>query len=178
LVQETRDDDVDVVDLPSNCTKLGLYKALLAERGWKYIYNPKGRVTDKIPIEGMKQEPDDPSFLPSMTSFLHYWENHYPKMKIQKHAADICDECFVFANQVRYRQCFTGKEGRSTLLDDAADDLIEGAVKENEANGLDSEEIILAAAAHVDKQKKQRDMFNLLKKQARNYLLKANTLQV
>ena len=42
----------------------------------------------------------------------------------------------------------------------------QGAIKESEGNGLTSEELILAAAEHVDKQKKQREFFQLLKQQA------------
>jgi hypothetical protein len=179
LVQETRDDDVDVIDLPSNLTKLGLYKQFIAERGWKYIYDPKNRVIDKVPIDGMVQDPEDPTFLPSITTFLSHWDSFFPKMRIQKQAADICDECFVFANQVRYKQRLTGKDGRDALEDEEQDDTIpSGAIKDAEAFGLASEEIILAAASHVDKQKKQRDLFNELKAQARSYLDKPKPLQV
>ena len=168
LVQETRDDDVDVIDLPSSCTKLGLYKSFLAERGWQFLFDPKNRIIDKRPIEGMEQDPTDPEDLPSITTFLTHWEKHFPKMKIQKQAADICDECFVFANQVRYKQRLTGKLGRVALLEKSEDGSIpQGAIKESEGNGLASEELILAAAEHVDKQKKQREFFHLLKQQAR-----------
>jgi hypothetical protein len=179
MVQETRDDDVDVIDLPSNLTKLGLYKQFIGERGWKYLYDPKNRVIDKVPIDGMVQDPADPSDLPSITTFLSHWDCFFPKMRIQKQAADICDDCFVFANQVRYRQRLTGKDGTGALEDELVDETIpDGAIKETEAGALASEEIILAAAAHVDKQKKQRDRFNQIKGQARRYLQKAKPLQV
>jgi hypothetical protein len=171
LVQETRDDDVDVIDLPSNLTKLGLYKQFVAERGWKFIYDPKNRVIDKVPLEGIVQEPENVEDVPSITTFLSHWDTYFPKMKIQKHAADICDECFVFANQVRYKQRLTEKDGRSALEFELQDDTVPaGAIKEAEATGLASEEIIIAAAAHVDKQKKQRTFFNLLTQDSRTEL--------
>jgi hypothetical protein len=179
LVQETRDDDVDVIDLPSSCTKLGLYKSFLAERGWQFLFDPKNRIKDKRPIEGMEPDPEDPDDLPSITTFLTHWEKHFPKMKIQKKAADICDECFVFANQVRYKQRLTGKSGRVALLEKLEDGSIpEGAIKESEGSGLASEEIILAAAEHVDKQRKQREFFQLLKQQARSTKDKGKAMQV
>ena len=92
-MQETQDDDVDVIDLPSSCTKLGLYKSFLAERGWQFLFDPKNRIIDKLPIEGMEQAPTDPDDLPSIMTFLTHWEKHFPKMKIQKHAADIFCVC-------------------------------------------------------------------------------------
>jgi hypothetical protein len=52
----------------------------VAERGWKFIYDPKNRILDKVAIEGMVQDPEDPSFLPSIKSFQAYWEKHFPKM--------------------------------------------------------------------------------------------------
>jgi hypothetical protein len=111
LVQETWDDDLDVIDLPSSCTRLGLYKQFIAELGWRYVYDPKNRIIDKVAIEGMEKDASDEIELPSIRTFLRHWEQFFPKMRIQRHAADICDECFVFANQVRYKQRLTGKEG-------------------------------------------------------------------
>jgi hypothetical protein len=99
-VQEVRDDDIDAVDLPSYCTKIGLYKQFLAECGWKFIYNPKKRIIDKVPIDRMEQDPNNPSARPSINLIKSYWEKHFPKIKIQATSADICDECFVHANQV------------------------------------------------------------------------------
>jgi hypothetical protein len=168
-VQETRDHDIDSVDLPSHCTKLGLYKQFVAEHGWKFVYDPKNRIMDKVAIEGMEQDPEDVSLLPSIKSFLGYWEKHFPKMKIQPPSADICDDCFVFANQVRYKERLTGKEGTDALNDEMEDDEIPSeAVKEKEGDMLKSEALILAAAEHVDKQQKQRALFRKLKHQARN----------
>jgi hypothetical protein len=178
-VQENRDDDDNLIDLPPHCTKLGLYKQFIAERGWRYIYDPKNRILDKVAIEGMEQEPTDPSFLPSVKTFLLYWQKNFPHMRIQKASADICDECFVFANQVRYKERATGKEGVDALVDDEEDGSIPSdAVKESEAEGLKAEAIILAAAEHVQKQKKQRDLFNRLKAHARNNFKRGKSAQI
>lgn len=178
-VQEVRDDDIDGVDLPSHCTKLGLYKQFVAERGWRFIYDPKNRILDKVPIDGMEQDPDNPSALPSINSFKAYWEKHFPKMKIQSASADICDECFVFANQVRYRQRLTGKEGADALKDDMEDDRIaDEALKDKEADALKAETLILSAAEHVNKQQKQRALFKHVKLQARNPLYQGTGVQV
>jgi hypothetical protein len=178
-VQEVRDDDIDWVDLPSHCTRRGLYNQFVAERGWKFIYDPKNRILDKVAIDGMEQNPDDPSALPSINSFKAYWDKHFPKMKIQSAAADICDECFVFANQVRYRQRLTGKEGADALKDDMEDDRIANdSVKEKESDALQAETLILNAAEHVNKQQKQRKLFKHVKDQARNQILKGTSVQI
>jgi hypothetical protein len=178
-LQEVRDDDVDAIDLPSHCTKLGLYKQFVAEHGWKFVYDPKNRIIDKVRIEGMEQDPDDPSFLPSIKSFQAYWDKHFPKMKIQAASADICDDCFVFANQVRYRQRLTGKEGAEALNDEKEDDDIpDDAIKGKEGDSLTAEAIILAAAEHVNKQQKQRALFHLVKNQARNQNYQGTGVQI
>jgi hypothetical protein len=178
-LQEVRDDDVDAIDLPSHCTKLGLYKQFVGEHGWKFVYDPKNRIIDKVRIEGMEQDPDDPSFLPSIKSFQAYWDKHFPKMKIQAASADICDDCFVFANQVRYRQRLTGKEGAEALNDEKEDDDIpDDAIKGKEGDSLTAEAIILAAAEHVNKQQKQRALFHLVKNQARNQNYQGTGVQI
>ena len=85
----------------------------------------------------------------------------------------------MFANQVRYKQRLTGKVGREALLEESKDGSIpKGAIKESEGSGLESEELILAAAEHVDKQKKQREFFHLLKQQARSTTDKGKAMQV
>lgn len=99
-MQEIQDDDVDAIDLPSHCTKLGLCKQFVAKRGWKFHYNPKKQIIDRAPIGRMVQDPDNPSLPPSIKPFGSYWDEHFPKMKILSAAADNCNECFVFANQV------------------------------------------------------------------------------
>jgi hypothetical protein len=169
MVVETRDDDEDVIDLPAHCTKLGLYKLFVAEHGWKFLYDPKNRIIDKIPIEGVEQNPEDPTYLPSLKTFLNHWEINFPKMKIQKSAADICDECFVWANQVRYKQRLTGKVGKEALLEEGDDTVPAAAIKESEQITLQSEHLILSAADHVKKQQSQRDLFVSLKKKAKKW---------
>jgi hypothetical protein len=178
LAQETRDDDEDILDLPCHCTKLGLYKQFLMEHGWQFVYDPKNRLLDKVAIEGMEQVPNDPTFLPSIKTFLKHWKEEFPKLRIQKAAADICDECFVFANQVRYKERLTGKIGKEALEDDATDDDIPAeAILAKEGDMLATEALIKKAAEHVDKQQKQRKLFNELKQKARSTASKSKPLQ-
>jgi hypothetical protein len=164
-VQENCDEGDEITDAPAHCTKLNLYRQFIAERGWKYVYNQKNRIIDKVPIKGIEQEPTNPSLLPSIKTFMLYWQRNYPHMKIQKASVDICDECFIFVNQVRYKERATGKDGRGALLDEFEVDFIPlSAVKDCKFYGLRAELIIFAAAKHVQNQKKQQELFNKLKR--------------
>ena len=95
----------------------------------------------------------------------------YPKIVIQRSSEDICDECFVFANQHRY-----GKRKKEND-DDDEDGLLELVSKlaldddddDDDVNEMEmSEERVLAAAKHVDRAKKQRELFNLKKQEAKD----------
>ena len=165
-VQELRDENENVIDLPSHCTRLGLYKEFCRKHGWMYLYDPKNRILDKVPIEGAMQDPSDVNDLPSIKTFVARWDDKFPHMRIQKAAADICDDCFRFANQVRYRQNLTGKEGREALLDAGPyeETISADSIKDQEEEIYQAESLIKLAAKHVDMQEKQRALFQKVKR--------------
>jgi hypothetical protein len=58
------------------------------------------------------------------------------------------------------------------------DGVPEDAIKGNEGGALKAEAIILSAAEHVNKQQKQRSLFQLVKQQARNQNYQDTGLQI
>jgi hypothetical protein len=56
---EIRDGDEELTELPSHLSKRGLYKNFVAEYGWKYYANSRGKVS-LTPLEG-EQQVDVPS---------------------------------------------------------------------------------------------------------------------
>jgi hypothetical protein len=117
--------------------------------------------------------------VPGWTTFRNYWKKNFPKVIIPGRGEDICDKCVVFANQIRYRQGTPASVGLTeALLDENNDevgelvdlnldqgDMIE-ITKAKERKQLQSEQVILDAARHIEMEQKQRRYFQQLKKQA------------
>jgi hypothetical protein len=96
---ELRDADAALVELPACYTKRHLWRRFLLDNGWDVVLDSKGRTTEKVRL------PDTAQTIKkclSWPAFLQFWNDHYPKVVIQRAREDICDECFVFANQHRY----------------------------------------------------------------------------
>lgn len=174
---ELRDDDVELIELPNHVSQFGYYKRLVAKLGWRYEYDPKGRIINRAPIEGV----DQAEVVPGWRTFIRLWKKEFPKMVIPKAGEDICDKCYQFANQIKYKQRRSGKEGMvDALLDDDYDgvaDIVQLPFKlddgesidtqtTKEKRALESEELILAAAKHVEMEQTQRKYFQDLKQQA------------
>ncbi|CAB9511400.1 hypothetical protein SEMRO_483_G152000.1 [Seminavis robusta] len=98
---ELREEEKDVVELPSSMTKRCLYNRFIGELGWKIKWDNKGRLLKKVEIPD-KEQKVTASQLPSWSSFRRFWKKEYPKLVIQKPSADICDQCYVFANKHKY----------------------------------------------------------------------------
>jgi hypothetical protein len=88
----------------------------------------------------------------SWPTFCSYWKEQYPKLVIQSRHSDICDECVVFANRHKYlsSQKRTDKDGAD-----------QEPVRDAE------EDLIIAAAKHVEMARKQRLYFVAKKEEAR-----------
>jgi hypothetical protein len=67
VVTELREDDEDIVELPSHMTKRSLYDRLLLQIGWKYTYDSKSRITHRHEVENMEQQQ-----APAWSSFRRY----------------------------------------------------------------------------------------------------------
>ena len=95
-VTELRDDD-DIVDLPPNFTKFGLYKRFLGELGWRIRVDPKNRLIQEYPVDTNKDPLLEWKFVPAWRTFYDYWASQHPRLRIPKASEDICGDCYAFA---------------------------------------------------------------------------------
>jgi hypothetical protein len=97
---ETRDDDPDVEDLPTFISYRGSFKQFMWEQGYKVITDSKGRVETEIRTdpEWTRGEPANPPL--AFSSYLSFWNRHYPKLRVQKASEDICGACFRFQHRM------------------------------------------------------------------------------
>ena len=95
------DDDDKLIELPLHWTKRGLWARWLYSLGYEVSSNNIGVETVK-PREGVTG-----SSLPKYCSrkkFLEYWESEYPDVVIGSKRTDMCDDCFVWSNNIRKLQ--------------------------------------------------------------------------
>ena len=91
---ELRDTDLEVVDLPSNFSKGGLYARYCKEVcGTTVKFDAKHRLVSAEGVSGTEKED-----IPAWSTFLNFWKKNYPKLRIQKPAKDICGDCYKYAN--------------------------------------------------------------------------------
>ncbi len=162
VIESLRETDVDVVDLPPSFTKRSMYKRfLMDDLGWEIKLDSTGRILSILPIADKEQvEP-----IPSWATFLSYWKQNYPKMKIQPPREDICGQCYTFANSFRFkkrRNADIEDDEESSDDDEAGDEDIEVA----DTAKFTNEQLILEAAKHVRMAKIQRDLCNEKKQEA------------
>jgi hypothetical protein len=169
VVTELREDDQDIVELPSHMTKRSLYDRLLLQVGWKYTYDSKGRIIHQQEVEGTEQQK-----APAWSSFRRYWAKHHPKLFIAGAREDVCNQCYIFANRHRYasRKKKTGEENDV----DEDDDEVQGPpVAEDDANEdedlaamVNGEEMVMNAARHVEMAQQQRSLYQRKRQAAIN----------
>jgi hypothetical protein len=157
---ELRDDDEELLELPSNMSKRSIYNNLVAECGWKFTYDSRSRIIERTPIEGVEQ-----TDAPSWSGFRQHWKTNFAKLVVAGARQDVCNECYVFANKHRY-----AKRTRARVEDDddqhgpqEEDDVNEeAAAKEME----ESEKLVRGAALHVEMAQQQRELYRQKKKEA------------
>jgi hypothetical protein len=155
---ELREDDADLIELPACYSKRHLWRRFLQDNGWQVKIDNVGRIIEKIRIPGEQQTIKE---CLSWTAFNQFWEDHFPKVVIQRAREDICDDCFVFANQHRY-----GKRPKNEC---DLSDLVSEVNLDDEAAVMEASELrVLAAAKHVERARKQRELFNVKKQQAKD----------
>lgn len=170
---ELRDEDQEVIELPSFMSKFGLCNKLLKECGWTHTYDAKARIKDTQKVKSH----DTAKRVPSWRFFLEYWNEHHPHLKIPKAAEDICGECYVYANRIRHKQKKTGKRGREAMEADGDDDeqeellvpaeKIHGDRTEAEEKRMIASELLIEKASiHVNRARAQRNLFNKKKQEA------------
>ena len=155
-----RDDEIDLLELPSSFTKRSLYYKFCHSRGWIIkLENDRGKLK-KITLEAAEQK-----FIPSWFSFLQFWNDKYPKLVVSKAREDVCGECYIYANAFRYRATQAANQEDDTN-DSGSDD---GANDDGANDDNDCEDIVAKAGKHCKQAKSMRELFNemkLLAKQA------------
>lgn len=146
-VIELRENDEDVMELPSSMTKRGLYKRFLQERvGIIQVLDAKCRV---VGVRSEEEGGPIPEIYPSWRSFNRYWDKYWPKLIIAKPREDVCDDCWKYANAFRFKK-------REDPIGEPDDDDDERRKKEQDIN----ESVIESASYHVEQAKIQRLLFN------------------
>ena len=168
---ELRDDDDDLIELPTYLSKRGLYKKFLGDNGYTYTADAVGRIT--ISKDDNNDNANKLSSPPSFRTFMRYWKKNHLKLVIPKPREDICGDCFIFANQSKFRinQQQQDDEAKTCSDDDelsVASGLDDDEDNNNDGGGrgsqfqaaLASEELILKAAIHVKAAQQQREYVN------------------
>lgn len=160
-----RDANNDVTELPSYVTKRCLYKRFVKEYGWDYHSSSRGAVSLT------EREGEAQTEVPSICSFHRFWKEEFPDLIVTKPRADICGDCYIYANQSKYkvaslrRESANNKDSHSS--EEEEDDEQEELTEEQRlADILASEQLILDAAEHVGMAKTQRDFVNEKKAEA------------
>jgi hypothetical protein len=158
--EDLRDDLDSASDLPPSFTKRRVYGRFLAEHGWKLKLDSIGKIVsmskDDVVIDGKNCKE-----MPSWTTFLRYWKKNFPLIRIQNAREDICNDCYVFSNEHKYRdqRLKDGLDSDGSSVADSDDDDRFHAM-------LEKEERINDAHHHVHMARAQREFFNLKKAQA------------
>jgi hypothetical protein len=170
---ELRNEDVDVRELPSHFTRKGMYNQLVQELGWKFHYDKKGRIIRKEPIADTEQQKT-----PSWFMFYNFWKRNYPKLVVATAREDVCNQCFIYANQHKYYVQRVKSAAATAAL--VAEELVEDDEENEDAappddeedddedglRMLESETLVTKAARHVEMAQLQRSMYQRKKKEA------------
>jgi hypothetical protein len=150
-----RDDDTELLELPTCYTKRNMYQQYTIEQGWVFKLDSKGKVISKTPADEELEEPA------SWPTFLNFWKTHYPKLVVPRPSEDICNECFLYANRHKYSTTVatTAAEERNPNAAVATVNARAEQMEENEA-------MILKASNHVVMAQAQCKYFQDKKKEA------------
>jgi hypothetical protein len=164
-VQTELRNEGDQVDLPAHMSKRGLYAKLVSEMGWIFEYDSKGTLIGKKQIVGHATIIGE-SDIPSWGSFRDYWKKNFPELVVGARIKDICNDCYIFANQHRYAK---NKRDASEIANEETEGAVENA--EDQATQdiddmLQSEKLVTDAAIHVDFAQRQRELYRLKRAEA------------
>ncbi len=172
-------DDNQTLDLPAWTTKRDLYRRWCFEQGWKLNTTDMGN-WKKTPRQDYASKlyfsclpyltclhsntfllyagVPSPDNLVSWTTFLSFWNKHYSNLVIRRPNADICVDCYIYANVFKL-----GLKKRDDSDEESSDDEAVACPLPAGADifNLDErEKQILEAAEHVQLAKAQRELFN------------------
>eukprot|EP00957_Ditylum_brightwellii_P144658 11020203-Ditylum_brightwellii.AAC.1 len=142
-------------------------------RGWEVKLDAYCRMTYVELVDDDKLQP-----IPSWPTYLKYWKQNYPLLRVQSKASDICGECWQIANSFRTRHSRMEKLKRQMDEEDSSDessdsdgeddsiadqpDLLLMLHQQMEENDLEMAKEIEAAAQHVKMYKAQRELVQKL----------------
>ena len=145
---ELRDQETELMELPSSMTKRGLYARFLKDHiGIVQVLDARSRV---IAVRPDTSDDHVPDCFPSWRSFNRHWETFYPKLVIARPREDVCEDCWKYANAFRFKKRDGEAQQASRRSNDSDDD---DERKNNEA-------VVEAASLHVEQAKIQREYFN------------------
>ena len=152
-----REEEVDLVELPSGNTKRALYYRWCKERGWGVSADARGglrKVQHPVPLADSKDICD-------WKTFRAFWRKNYKKVVVRAPSRDICGDCYVFKNQHKYRKRPRKEDNDSDSSEDESDGQDEsvGGHKSRETSE-EMEERIEQAYEHVRVAKIQRQAAN------------------
>ena len=149
----TRDDDPDEVCLPPHLTKHRCYANWCYKRGWKVakyskaqsIYKPTPEFDPRSHL--LSTGAEDPLWLEgsermdvcSWPTFLYYWKDHYPKIKVRAKGADTCTECLMYVNSLKLLPAPV-VDG---ITEDTLEELLETAMTEKAEKRNESKQHVL-----------------------------------
>jgi hypothetical protein len=171
ITRLTTRDDTDSYTLPPYWSKRSLYARWCYDCGWNIETSTKAVITKHRRLDW----PDDvePQPVISYTYFFVIWKQEYSYIVVRRPTADICDDCYLFYNQVKFRSRI-----QSPFIDvDSTDDEDDEEEEDNEDNEVsrnaikldwktqttiqeadDMETMVLKASNHVARAKDMREM--------------------
>jgi hypothetical protein len=185
-----RDTEIDLVHLPSHFSKRGIYGAYVHQNGYQL---PKATHKGSLgAVKNYKLRTDDeddtdwppamePNEVVSLTVFVRIWKDKCPLIVIKPKSEDICGDCYVFANQLKYgEKRKAGDHGSGSDNEDGNEDEL---VVDNDNDGEQddpniptrAEQLIQQAAAHVEAAIAMRKFIN--KRTEDSQLQKTNNVE-
>ena len=144
-----RDQDDDLLELPSSMSKRGLYARFLKEHlGVVQVLDARSRI---IGVRTVEEGGTIPQIYPSWRTFNRHWEQHFPKLVIARPREDVCEDCWRYSNAFRFKKRTDGTFADAN--DDSDDDDDDDEQEHNEG-------VVEAASVHVEQAKIQRELFN------------------
>ena len=96
-----RDSEIDLVELPTAWSKRAMYARFCFERGHVVTTTATG-ITKTTERSDAQWDNGNKKTICHWKTFLSYWENNFPQLRIAAPSADICSECHVFFNRSKY----------------------------------------------------------------------------
>ena len=148
-----RDNELDTIELPPYISKRSLHKRFCDERGWEVNTDGNG-LCQLIASDSNVEE------VVSFSTFLNYWNKHFPLMRICSPSKDVCYKCHIFHHY--FVKLHKNDEQKLRNDDDDKDYSNSDYSSEDESSDDEEEraEKIRAACLHVNQAADQRKLAN------------------